>query len=822
MDTPLNLKLLSRDRVNRALDGIMTHPLSMIVAPMGYGKTASLQSYVRQKKCNFCWITLSSSANISSADFFWFLLVRTVSKKDPGFGRQLAEIGFPKNNIEIIRIIDILLEKQADAHYLVIIDDLHLAEDSSIEELIYQIALAEIPWLHIVTLSRSYPHYPRTELQLKGILFTLDHQALAFTWEETEEYFSLIKFHAPADIRSHIFELSQGWISSIFLLANAYITTGRLDDSASVFDMFDSSLFSQCTDREKNILMKLALLDSFTLSMAEYAFDDPAAPATILSLYRKNAFIFHDHTGEYYFHQMFKDFLLKSPGFPRTDNRAFLQRVAQWYADRGVLAQALNYWLMVNDRTKVLETLEAISPLSLAALNLDPLVSIFSGPDEAQKFRYPYAVLKYAFYVILNVDEQQGVSYLDEFDRYFSSHTHELYSREQLLGESAVLRSSVAFNDLEKMMEYVRQAKALLGDRKSLFRTRSSSFTHTSPHLTYGYFNKLGEYRKVVDIFAHDFEPHIQVTGGCGAGCPALAQAEYALETGDLAQVESFALQSLEEAKRSQQNWVTVCALLTLARLYALQGRKDRLVEAEEHILLLKKSETDSATLYEIDNCLGYICGLLKNPDGIPAWIRNPGFPQKHSMFQRLSFNAIVSGKALLLSGEYERLERLSYQFDQCFGTFSYQLGFIHNRIYRAVAKYRLYGAEIGCLELSAAISAAKADHIVAPFAENLEWLLPLLTNAHMTESQEFVQAILACQHTGEISVKRGEVPLTKREIDIMEALRAGYSQAEIARMLYISPNTVKRHLQNIYMKFGTSNKTQAINKYMSLYEKHE
>jgi len=52
---------------------------------------------------------------------------------------------------------------------------------------------------------------------------------------------------------------------------------------------------------------------------------------------------------------------------------------------------------------------------------------------------------------------------------------------------------------------------------------------------------------------------------------------------------------------------------------------------------------------------------------------------------------------------------------------------------------------------------------------------------------------------------------LTKREIEVLECLRLGESNKEIARSLDISPNTVKTHLTSLYTKLGANNRTQAV-----------
>jgi DNA-binding NarL/FixJ family response regulator len=51
---------------------------------------------------------------------------------------------------------------------------------------------------------------------------------------------------------------------------------------------------------------------------------------------------------------------------------------------------------------------------------------------------------------------------------------------------------------------------------------------------------------------------------------------------------------------------------------------------------------------------------------------------------------------------------------------------------------------------------------------------------------------------------------LTRREAEILELVSKGYSNAQLARMLRVTEQTVKFHLSNIYRKLGVANRTEA------------
>ena len=59
-------------------------------------------------------------------------------------------------------------------------------------------------------------------------------------------------------------------------------------------------------------------------------------------------------------------------------------------------------------------------------------------------------------------------------------------------------------------------------------------------------------------------------------------------------------------------------------------------------------------------------------------------------------------------------------------------------------------------------------------------------------------------------SVAAGDLPLTDRELEILQLVASGSTNSEIARGLWVTEQTVKFHLRNVYRKLDVANRTQA------------
>jgi DNA-binding NarL/FixJ family response regulator len=59
-------------------------------------------------------------------------------------------------------------------------------------------------------------------------------------------------------------------------------------------------------------------------------------------------------------------------------------------------------------------------------------------------------------------------------------------------------------------------------------------------------------------------------------------------------------------------------------------------------------------------------------------------------------------------------------------------------------------------------------------------------------------------------AVVRHEADLTRRELEILQLVAEGHTNANLAKQLWVTEQTIKFHLSNVYRKLDVSNRTEA------------
>jgi LuxR family maltose regulon positive regulatory protein len=134
-----------------------------------------------------------------------------------------------------------------------------------------------------------------------------------------------------------------------------------------------------------------------------------------------------------------------------------------------------------------------------------------------------------------------------------------------------------------------------------------------------------------------------------------------------------------------------------------------------------------------------------------------------------------------------------------------------------AVAADRLREDRRAGEALRRALAAAEPEGVRRPFvAWGQEPLPRLLTRAKALHpsTRRFVEELEArgaAATSGSSLVAAQAVPLTDRELSVLQYLPSMMTYPEIAAELFVSVNTVKSHLRHLYSKLEVVNRRQAV-----------
>jgi two-component system, NarL family, response regulator DegU len=106
--------------------------------------------------------------------------------------------------------------------------------------------------------------------------------------------------------------------------------------------------------------------------------------------------------------------------------------------------------------------------------------------------------------------------------------------------------------------------------------------------------------------------------------------------------------------------------------------------------------------------------------------------------------------------------------------------------------------------------SGARGYVLKARDAEHLIQTVRLVAGGNMVIDPQLVVALAEELSQAKERDRRAET-LTAREVEVLQLLAFGHTNRDIAEKLYISPDTVKTHLEHIFEKLGASDRTAAV-----------
>lgn len=813
------LKALKRDRVNRALESIFNYPLTVIDAPIGYGKTTAVREFLSNRGGTLLWITFLSSED--TASFFWDSLSAEIGRLDAEMGTRLKNLGFPADAPQTANVLSILNGLDFDENTALVIDDFHLVKNPQIGAFLRLIVKEPPENLHIAIITRDTSALDISEVTAKGLCNILPQQTLCFTEAEIRGYCALMGYKPGESELKKISEYTGGWISMIYLTLLGVKQGIPMGKSDMIDELVEKTLFNVYDENTRRFLLRLSVMGTFTAEQALFVTEEPRTEEFLKKLRRENAFISYNQAeGAYKIHNVLLDFL-RMKQKDDAERQSLYRRLGEWHLARKAYTPAKSYFFRAGEVGRILELLDNEDTITYGAAYFEGFFEMFASLPRETLFQYPLAYIQYLMKLMVNRDQnaaRDGLARLNELQSVYEKEEAFRTGREnRVLGEISLVRMFSVFNDIHKMNDCIREALRLLKGEPSCLIKRKAEFTFAAPHQLYIYYRQQGELRETMEFMAAEFLIYPELTDGSGTGCDYLALAEYALETGDWQIAELNAFKTIHKAKTKEQTGIVICANFTLIRLYIYQGKISDALEFLRQLrtdVTIENNPFYNTTLDLID---GYVHACLGRYDSIPAWLQNGDISPAQFMYQGIAFNYIVYGKAVLLSKNYIKLEILTGEFKHYFSVFQTQLGFLHNQILEAAAKYRLYGMDVGCAALREAIAQAREDHIILPFAEYAPAIIDMVRSLQHSDFRDvYIKTILEACEQYMVSLKhtpQSSVSLSGREIEILALTAEGLKRDEIAFRLHLAAGTVKKHLENIYRKLEVEGRTAAIKK---------
>lgn len=801
-------------KITQEMNEIMEYPLTIVEAPMGYGKTTAVRECLKNLNGDIKWQRIYDSLTHG----FWEGFCNMVRELDVECANNLSQLGFPDDGVLLYEAVGIMEGIALSKTTILVIDDYHICECVESDAFIRYLIEHQIPNLKIVLIVRFIKFETLEELKLKGYLKYIAKETFEFDVKEIQAYYKLCGINLKVAQAEQLYRLTEGWISAIYLLLLNYLEAGSFSSTKNIYKLLESTLYSSFSEEVKNFLNVICFFDYFTLDQASYVWQKEDANKLLSEIMGKNALIRYDEkTKTYHIHSLFikllrEKFQLLGDG----EKKSIFQNMALWYRSKGDFFSALKYFYQNKDFDMLMEVLESDRGDYLFQNGKDLFIKFFEECPFEIREKHPVALLIYVINLFM----------INEFER-FDNACNELAmvieqsksldeaNRKLLMGEFQVLLSIAKFNDVPQMLEHMEKANELLEQSIRFFDTKFG-WTFGSPSVLYMFYRKPGCLIRELEDVKEVLPLYRKITSGHGSGGASVMEAEWYFNRGDLVNAEILAHKGHYEAVEHGQYDIMLSTLFLRMRIALLKGDTLFIYDTLDNMYEDMKQKKQYDHLHTIDLCKGYLLAFLEKQPQIASWIKNGDFESSKLYYPSKAFLNIVYGRVLLVQKEYYKLLGIADLFIAAALVFPNALGEIYTRIYVAAAYEKIFRREDGIESLKAAMEMAFQDKVYIPFVENCDFIKPLLLllreqdffpediNLILDIYQPYEEMVVLRSST---ALEENKKKLSQREVEIALLAAEGFTNKEIGEKLFISPNTVKTMLKRVFEKLNITSR---------------
>jgi LuxR family maltose regulon positive regulatory protein len=782
-----------RPRLTARMEAGAAGPLTLVSAPAGFGKSTLLSDWIHTGGRPVAWVSLDEGDN-DPVRFLGYLLT-ALRKLHPGLGEDaltaVRHVQSPSPRTLEPILTGLLNEVLAlDRDLVLVLDDYHAIESAEVHQ-VTQFLLDRLPpRMHLVIATRVDPPLHLSRLRARGQLCELRARDLRFTSQEAADFLNQAMGLAlsTADVEA-LEERTEGW--AVGLQMAALSLQGRRDvegfieqftgSHRFVLDYLTDEVLSRQPGEVREFLLRTSILTRLSAPLCDAVTGGDDGQAILETLDAANLFLIPlDDTRTWYrYHHLFGTLLRHQ--FERQVGAAGVaalhERAGDWYAAHGHPEDALEHALAAGALDRATELISEHAMPRLMAADAGTVIRWIRALPPEWLDRRPELRLTYAWALVAQTASERA------------GNTFGLLGAEWHLAEILIARG--------------RLHDALALARRSL--------------------------------------RHAEERGGRNAPGGAMAHgvlAEIRREWNDLPAAVELAGRAWELGKRGEiANGLLVGSLYmgrVLQSLGDFPGALAALGRAEEIM-----ARTGQPVWTALIHLLRAGIQLTQSrAEGNPAaledatrWARDfgllsgwrEGFEDKLPGIHRCEFPYLIVARILTAQGDSETaLELLAGIFAGAEGS-----GRMHSVIeilaLEAAIRQGRGEREAALACLRRALPLAEPEGFVRVFVDEGPELAGLIREAAPgVVSPDYARRLteafgIEATELPETATPRPSTPpepseaLSEREVEVLQLIATGLSNADAGRKLFIAPSTVKKHLENIYAKLGTRNRTQAI-----------
>lgn len=340
-------------------------PLSLIIAPAGYGKTTLISMWLAQSKIPGAWLSLDEEDN--EPLHFLKLVVNAIRTLFPQFGGDILDLlasPFGRPFSELVLLLINELDSLED-EFVIVLDDYHAITHSDIHALLLQVS-AHIPHaMHLVIASRHDPPIP-WNIRTRSNVCEIRGRDLRFSAQETAEFLgSVLKQPITTEVAKTLTEQSEGWVTSLRLAALharqhqgviSWLETGS-GNRRNLESYFAAEVLGQSPAPVYNFLIRTSILDFLNGSLCDFVLSGSAekggGAALLRQMEAQGAFITSVEGEPEWFrcHVLFRRMLQRNlqEHVSAEEISHLYKRASAWYEDKGLLDEALHYALAAQE-----------------------------------------------------------------------------------------------------------------------------------------------------------------------------------------------------------------------------------------------------------------------------------------------------------------------------------------------------------------------------------------------------------------------------------------------------------------------------------------